>query len=56
MEKLIVGGNLMTIKRRAAVSPIDVIDSKTLEALPYQTIEQMFRGTVPGTNNIQAGL
>ncbi|TMI62575.1 MAG: hypothetical protein E6H07_14255 [Bacteroidetes bacterium] len=55
MEKFIVGGNLMTIKRRAAVSPIDVIDSKTLESLPYQTIEQIFRGTVPGTNNIQPG-
>jgi hypothetical protein len=55
MEKLIVGGNLMTIKRRAAVSPVDVIDSKTLENLPYQTIEQIFRGTVPGTNNIQPG-
>jgi outer membrane receptor protein involved in Fe transport len=55
MEKLIVGGNLMTIKRRASISPIDVIDSKTLEALPYQTIEQIFRGTVPGTNNIQPG-
>src|SRR5436190_7402202 len=55
MEKLIVGGNIMTIQRKAAISSVDVIDSKTLESLPYQTIEQMFRGTVPGTNNIQAG-
>ena len=55
MEKLIVGGNIMTIQRKAAISAVDVIDSKTLESLPYQTIEQMFRGTVPGTNNIQAG-
>ena len=55
MEKLIVGGNIMPIKRKADVSAVGVIDSKTLEMLPYQTIEQIFRGTVPGTNNIQPG-
>jgi len=55
MEKLIVGGNIMTIQRKAAISAVDVIDSKTLESLPYQTIEQIFRGAVPGTNNIQPG-
>ena len=55
MEKFIVGGNIMPIKRRADISAVDVIDSKTLEMLPYQTIEQIFRGTVPGTNNIQPG-
>jgi outer membrane receptor protein involved in Fe transport len=55
MEKLIIGGNIMPIKRKADVSSVDVIDSKTLEELPYQTIEQIFRGTVSGTNNIQPG-
>jgi outer membrane receptor protein involved in Fe transport len=55
MDQLIVGGNVMPIKRRAAISPVGLIGSKTLEELPYQTIEQMFRGTVAGTNNIQPG-
>jgi outer membrane receptor protein involved in Fe transport len=55
MEKLVVGGNIMAIQRKATVSAIDVIDSKTLQALPYQTIDQIFRGTVAGTNNIQPG-
>jgi outer membrane receptor protein involved in Fe transport len=55
MEKLIVGGNIMSIQRKAAISAIDIIDSKTLENFPGQTIEQIFRGTVPGTNTIQPG-
>ena len=55
MEKFIVGGNIMTIKRKVDVSAVDVIDSKTLEKLSFQTIEQIFRGLVPGTNNIQPG-
>ena len=55
LEKFIVGGNIMTIKRKAEVSSVAVIDSKTLENLPYQNIEQIFRGLVAGTNNMQSG-
>ena len=55
MERFIVGGNIMTIKRKAEVSSVAVIDSKTLEDLPYQNIEQIYRGLVAGTNNIQTG-
>jgi outer membrane receptor protein involved in Fe transport len=55
MEKLIIGGNIMPIKRKADISAVDVIDSRTLENLSFQTIEQIFRGVVPGTNNMQPG-
>ena len=55
LEKLIVGGNIMPIKRKAEVSSVAVIDSKTLENLPYQNIEQIYRGLVAGVNNMQSG-
>ena len=55
MESLIVGGNIMPVKRKAEVSSVAVIDSKTLESLPNQNIEQIYRGLVPGMNNIQSG-
>src|SRR5262249_52905608 len=55
MEKLIVGGNIMSVRRKAEVASVGVIDSKTLEGLPYQTVDQVYRGVVAGTNNIEPG-
>lgn len=53
LEELVVGSNYVPIERKAEVSSVTVIDSKTLENLPFQDIEQIFRGLVPGVNSIQ---
>jgi outer membrane receptor protein involved in Fe transport len=53
LEQLIVGGNVVPAKRKSEVSSVSVIDSRTLESLPFQNIEQIFRGLVPGANNVQ---
>jgi TonB-dependent SusC/RagA subfamily outer membrane receptor len=55
MERFIIGSNIMPIKRKAEVSSVGVIDRKTLESLPFQNIEQIYRGVVAGVNNIQSG-
>jgi outer membrane receptor protein involved in Fe transport len=53
LEQLIVGGNVVPAKRKSEVSSVAIIDSKTLQKLPFQNIEQIFRGLVPGINNVQ---
>lgn len=55
MEAYLVGGNLRAIKRKADATTVTVIDSKTLEKIPFNTIDQIFRGWVPGTNNFDVG-
>jgi outer membrane receptor protein involved in Fe transport len=55
MEKLVIGGNIVPIKRKAEVASVGIIDSKTLENVPFQNIDQVFRGVIAGTNNIQPG-
>ncbi|HEY5968396.1 MAG TPA: TonB-dependent receptor [Chitinophagaceae bacterium] len=55
MESLIVGGNFSASKRKADATSVTVIDSKTLEKIPTNTIDQIFRGWVPGTNNFEQG-
>ncbi len=55
MESLIVGGNFSASKRKADATSVTVLDSKTLEKIPSNTIDQIFRGWVPGTNNFQQG-
>jgi outer membrane cobalamin receptor len=55
MEVLVVGGNMGAQKRKADATAITIIDSKTLEKLPVNTLDQVFRGLVPGTNNYDAG-
>jgi outer membrane receptor protein involved in Fe transport len=53
LEELVVGSNYVVTERKTEVSSVTVIDSKTLEKLPNQGIEQIFRGLVPGVNSIQ---
>ena len=55
MESYIMGGNLMALKRKADATSVTVIDSKTLERIPTNTIDQIFRGWVPGTNSFNVG-
>jgi outer membrane receptor protein involved in Fe transport len=55
MEALLVGGNLNAIKRKAEATSVTVIDSKTLERIPVNTLDQIFRGWVPGTNSFDVG-
>ena len=55
MEALLVGGNFSALKRKADATSVTVLDSKTLEKIPYNTIDQVFRGWVPGTNNFNQG-
>ncbi|HTE24590.1 TonB-dependent receptor plug domain-containing protein [Flavitalea sp.] len=55
MEALLVGGNMNAIKRRADVTSVTVLDSKTLEKIPANTLDQVFRGWVPGANNFNVG-
>ena len=45
----------MALKRKADATSVTVIDSKTLEKIPSNTIDQIFRGWVPGTNNFDQG-
>ena len=52
MEALVVGGNLTPIKRKAEANSITVLDAKMLEKMPVNTLDQVFRGWVPGTNSI----
>ncbi len=55
METFIVGGNLSAIKRKADATAVTIIDAKTLEKLPFNTVDQIFRGLVPGTFSFNAG-
>ena len=55
MEEYIVGGNLAAIRRKADATSVTIIDSKTLERLPPNTIDQVYRGVVPGTNSFDVG-
>ena len=55
MEKMVIGGNIMPIQRKATVASIAVIDRKTLESQHSQSIDLIYRGVVAGTNHIQAG-
>ena len=50
-----VGGNISALKRKADATSVTVLDSKTLEKIPYNTIDQVFRGWVPGTNSFDQG-
>lgn len=52
MEALLVGGNLTARKRKAEANTITVLDAKTLEKIPGNTLDQVFRGWVPGTYSI----
>jgi outer membrane receptor protein involved in Fe transport len=54
LDEVIIGGNYVPTKRKAEVSSVTVISSETLEKLPFQDVEQIFRGLVPGTNSLQA--
>lgn len=55
METLLVGGNINAIKKKADATSVTVLDAKTLEKIPYNTIDQIYRGWVPGTNNFDQG-
>jgi outer membrane cobalamin receptor len=55
MESMIVGGNFSPFQRKAITTSVTVLDSKTLEKIPSNTIDQVFRGWVPGTNNFDQG-
>ena len=55
MESYIMGGNLMALKRKADATSVTILDSKTLEKIPSNTIDQIYRGWVPGTNNFDQG-
>ena len=55
MESLLVGGNLNAMKRKADATAVTVLDSKTLEKIPANTLDQIFRGWVPGTNSFDVG-
>jgi outer membrane receptor protein involved in Fe transport len=55
MESLVVGGNFSAMKRKAITTSITVLDSKTLERIPVNTLDQVFTGWVPGTNSFSVG-
>jgi outer membrane cobalamin receptor len=55
MESMIVGGNFSASKRKTDATSVTVLDSKTLEKIPGNTIDLVFRGWVPGTNNFEQG-
>lgn len=55
LDEVIVGSNVVFTKRKAEVSAITVIDAKAIAASPYQQVDQILRGAVPGTNSIDLG-
>ena len=55
MEEYIMGGNLMALKRKADATSVTIINSKTLEKIPGNTIDNVYRGIVPGTNSYNVG-
>ena len=55
MESFIVGGNFSASKRKADATSVTVLNSKTLEKIPINTLDQIFRGWVPGTNSFDVG-
>lgn len=55
MEASVVGGNFNPFKRKAIATSVTVLDAKTLEKIPYNTLDQIFRGWVPGANDFDVG-
>ena len=55
MESLLVGGNLNAIKREADATSVTVLTSKMLEKISANTLDDVFRGWVPGTNSFDIG-
>lgn len=55
LDEVIVGSNVGLTKRKAEVSAITVLDAKAIEASPYQQVDQILRGAVPGTNSVDLG-
>lgn len=55
LDEVIVGSNVVATKRKEEVSAVTVIDAKTIASSPYQSVDQIFRGMVPGTNSINNG-
>jgi hypothetical protein len=55
MEILVIGGNMAAVKKKSDATSITVLDSKTLENVPVNTLDQVFRGLVPGTNSFDVG-
>jgi outer membrane receptor protein involved in Fe transport len=55
MESFLVGGNMNAVKRKSVATSVTVLDSKTLEKIPVNTLDQVFRGWVPGTHSFNPG-
>lgn len=55
LDEVIIGSNVGLTKRKAEVSAITVLDAKAIEASPYQQVDQILRGAVPGTNSVDLG-
>ncbi|HTE23312.1 TonB-dependent receptor domain-containing protein [Flavitalea sp.] len=55
MESFLVGGNFSAMKRKTDATTVTVIDSKKLERIPNNTLDQIFRGWAPGTNSFDVG-
>jgi len=51
LEQVVVGGNFFATKKKSDISSITVIDSLTLQNLPFQDVSEIYRGLVPGTNS-----
>lgn len=51
LNEVIIGGNITATKRKAETTSVTVVNSKTLDALPFNEISEIFRGLVPGTNS-----
>jgi outer membrane receptor protein involved in Fe transport len=51
MDQVVVGGNFFATKKKSEISSVTVIDSLTLQTLPFQDVSEIYRGLVPGTNS-----
>src|SRR5579862_748706 len=55
LEQVVVGGNYFATKKKSDISSITVIDSLTLQNLPFQDVSEIYRGLVTGTNSYSSG-
>ncbi|HTE24591.1 TonB-dependent receptor plug domain-containing protein [Flavitalea sp.] len=55
MEVYFIGGNINAIKRKADATSVTILDSRRLGKIPANTLDQIFRGWVPGVNSFDIG-
>ncbi|WP_159452599.1 SusC/RagA family TonB-linked outer membrane protein [Pedobacter nyackensis] len=54
LEAVVIGGNLTATKRKADVSSITTLTAEQLQRSPYQSVDQVLTGLVPGVSVVRS--